>query len=209
MNISKYIGKTFPAGKTAGELGIDTSKKFILVHDIDAYFPPSEGKLHSLRFGKKYREGTIFTVEHANPKWDHATFYPTHTPRDESLSIEWSNLAYLEEEDEGAISRKGQKTTSATDIAEDHPTKTKPIVTPRVGDRWAITVQIISRDKSGDCMVTPVFDKGTMGHIWMASECFGDEATLVSRAPRFIRTLTKAEAEKMLSEKLGEDIEIG
>jgi len=31
MNLSKYKDKTFPAGKTIKELGIDTSRKFVVI----------------------------------------------------------------------------------------------------------------------------------------------------------------------------------
>lgn len=75
---------------------------------------------------------------------------------------------------------------------------------PRVGDSVLIELEITKAKYQGGCMCIPVYDKGTMEAFWVASECF-ENAKLLSRKTR---TLTKAEAEALLTEKLGESVRI-
>ena len=172
MNISKYIGKTFPAGKTITELGLDLSRKFVVVVgdntfnegdvlvSIDSFFPCFK----RLSDGKK------------------AACFP-------------SQLAYLEEEDEKIeYTVDPEKDVDTTDFLSGMN------YIPRLGDKVRKDGVITSVCGNGGCAVG--FSDDT--EVWFDPKETSD-LTLISRAPR---TLTKAEAEKMLSEKLGEEITI-
>lgn len=174
MNLSKYIGKTFPAGKTAKELGIDTSRKFVVVVgdntfnegdvlvSIDSFFPCFK----RLSDGKK------------------AACFP-------------SQLAYLEEEDENEKrwidgQSKGGNGWAISGLNKPYE--------PRLGDKVRKDGVITGVCGNGGCAVG--FSDDT--EVWFGPKETSD-LTLISRASR---TLTKAEAEKMLSEKLGEEVSI-
>lgn len=246
MNLSKYIGKTFPAGKSAKELGIDTSRKFVLTRDIQAYRPVGRYE--------KYSEGLVFTVEDANPEKRYATFVCSSGHDGETFLISWKDLAYLEEEDEVCLA-EGVSTIEIYDTPKDmlhafgqkvlsDPTVSevtiavgkqidKPSV-PRVGDRVRLEEDekieyTVDPEKdvdttdflSGMNYIPRLGDKvrleGKIRKIHAFNFCTVEvqekyeltlktsSLALISRAPR---TLTKAEAEKMLSEKLGEEITI-
>ena len=184
MNLSKYEGKTFPAGKTAEELGIDTSRKFVLTRDIQKYHPRKNSV--------KYSGGLVFTVKDANPKQDYATFLCSSGYYGKIFCISWYDLAYLEEED-GKIEYTvdPEKDVDTTDFLSGMN------YIPRVGDKVRLEGKICKIHAFNLCTVE-VQEKYEL-------TLKTSSLTLISRAPR---TLTKAEAEKMLSEKLGEDITI-
>ena len=169
MNISKYIGKTFPAGKTITELGLDLSRKFVVVVgdntfnegdvlvSIDSFLPCFK----RLSDGKK------------------AACFP-------------SQLAYLEEEDEKIeYTVDPEKDVDTTDFLSGMN------YIPRLGDKVRLEGKIRKIHAFNFCTVE-VQEKYEL-------TLKTSSLTLISRAPR---TLTKAEAEKMLSEKLGEEITI-
>jgi len=99
-----------------------------------------------------------------------------------------SNLAYLDEED---------------DVEEKE-------YAPRKGDKIRLEYEVVStfyhNPLFDERVVDIELDKDTSYSI--RESAFTKHATLVSRAPRFARTLTKEEAEKLLSEKLGEEVSI-
>ena len=156
MNISKYIGKTFPAGKTAKELNLDTSRKFVVVEAGHQRFDVGT-VLHFLAC-----EESMCPIFVADDETKHAR------------PIGLSYLAYLEEEDDEEVKKE---------------------YVPRVGDKVRLEGKISETHDLNFCTVE-VQEK--YGLVLKASSL-----TLISRAPR---TLTKAEAEKLLSEKLGEDV---
>lgn len=80
MNLSKYIGETFPAGKTAKELNLDKSHKFVVVHD---------------GYANNFKAGTVLTLAR-----DYDSVAPFFTDGEVKRRVCLWRLAYLEEEDE-------------------------------------------------------------------------------------------------------------
>lgn len=184
MNISKYIGKTFPAGKTAEELGIDTSKKFVVVNKNNK----SEFSIGDvLKFDRQ--DG----YEEHNPK----VYLFRHENSGLRQLIGLEHLAYLEEDDENEKrwidgQSKGGNGWAISGLNKPYE--------PRLGDKVRKDGVITSVCGNGGCAVG--FSDDT--EVWFDPKETSD-LTLISRAPR---TLTKAEAEKMLSEHLNESITI-
>ena len=214
MNISKYIGKTFPAGKTAEELGIDTSKKFVVVN---------KNNKSGFSIGDVLKFDRQDGYEEHNPK----VYLFRHENSGLRQLIGLEHLAYLEEEDEiffaegvsnievydtpkdmlHAFSQKvlSDPTVSEVTIAVGKQID-KPYV-PRVGDRVSVEAVVKAIDTNDETFMLEFPLGVTHAWAWWPLKD-ADKITLISRAPRFLRTLTKAEAEKMLSEKLGEEITI-
>jgi len=175
MNISKYIGKTFPAGKSAKELGIDTSRKFVVV---EAFAPFLEEDVVTIACDEDDAIPIVRRIHDGRTNW-----------------IPLDNLAYLEEEDEKIeYTVDPEKDVDTTDFLSGMN------YIPRLGDKVRKDGVITSVCGNGGCAVG--FSDDT--EVWFDPKETSD-LTLISRAPR---TLTKAEAEKMLSEKLGEEITI-
>jgi len=186
MNLSKYIGKTFPAGKTAEELGIDTSKKFVVVNKNNK----SEFSIGDvLKFDRQ--DG----YEEHNPK----VYLFRHENSGLRQLIGLERLAYLEEEDEKIeYTVDPEKDVDTTDFLSGMN------YIPRVGDRVYVEAIVEKIDKDDETLRLDI--PSSISHAWAWWPlAHAGKLTLISRAPR---TLTKAEAEKMLSEKLGEDITI-
>lgn len=207
MNISKYIGKTFPSGKTAKELGIDTSRKFVVVEDWGC---------------SKIKKGDTLTLQRTDGNSKGAYFTRLRTGK--TYFFPFYCLAYLEEEE---CSQKEDTQLLGYDIHEEGTTQVwgtnkngniqvekvihgipyptvKPYV-PRVGDKVAMNGEVVKPfDENGVASVR--FVTGHGGSLTMQVDAKALKTfTLISRPPR---TLAKAEAEKMLSEKLGEEITI-
>jgi len=176
MNISKYIGKTFPAGKMITELGLDLSRKFVVVVgdntfnegdvlvSIDSFLPCFK----RLSDGKK------------------AACFP-------------SQLAYLEEEDEKIeYTVDPEKDVDTTDFLSGMN------YVPRVGDRIRLEGVVRAIDEDGDATIRMAPNSNSGVNILVFSSDF-QQLTLVSRASR---TLTKAEAERILVKHLNESITI-
>ena len=188
MNLSKYIGKTFPAGKTAKEIGIDTSRKFVVVEDWAC---------------SKIKKGDTLTLQRTDGNSKGAYFTRLRTSK--THFFPFNRLAYLEEEDEKIqFTVDPEKDVDTTDFLSGMD------YVIRKGDKVRLEAVVTSTFYyhplfNGDAIDIQL-DKETSYSI--SKSAFTKHATLISRAPRFIRTLTKAEAEKLLSEKLGEEIEI-
>jgi len=164
MNLSKYIGKTFPAGKTLKELNLDTSRKFVVAVK-DGHHTFDVGDI--LEFAYDYSDYWASFIRVRDGKRG---------------GIHHSHLAYLDEEDD--VEKKEY--------------------VPRVGDRVSVeaVVKSIDVDDNSFMLDFPI----SVVHAWAWWPVKdADNLTLISRASR---TLTKAEAEKMLSEKLGEEVSI-
>ena len=155
MNLSKYKDKTFPARKTAKELGIDTSRKFVVVEGNEVF-----------------DEGDILVLEE-----DDNTIRPNfkRVSDSETSFLTLSYLAYLEEEEE---------------------------YVPRAGDKVRLEGEIVI-DQCGTWIKCPLRNNGEH-NSWLIQD-IPASLTLISRAPR---TLTKAEATKLLEEHLNESITI-
>jgi len=177
MNLSKYIGKTFPAGKTITELGIDTSRKFVVVK---SFGPFVEEDVITIACDEYDAMPIVRRIHDGMSNW---------MPLD--------NLAYLEEEDENEKrwidgQSKGGNGWAISGLNKPYE--------PRLGDKVRKDGVITGVCGNGGCAVG--FSDDT--EVWFGPKETSD-LTLISRPPR---TLTKAEAEKMLSEKLGEDVTI-
>lgn len=146
----------FEAGKTARELGIDTSRKFAVV---------SNGK------GEIFRTGDIVKLSGSAPfaVEPGATF---QNKQGDEETMFWRELAYADDE------------------AKPEPYQ------PRVGDRVSVEVTVVELESE----IVWLRGHGVlMGVDRSEVSCL----TLLSRKTR---TLTKAEAEALLTEKLGEQI---
>lgn len=211
MNISKYIGKTFPAGKTAKELGLDTSRKFVVVN---------KNNKSGFSIGDVLKFDRQDGYEEYHPK----VYLFRHENSDLRQLIGLEHLAYLEEEDEVCLA-EGVSNIEVYDTPKDmlnafgqkvlsDPTVTevtiavgkqidKPYV-PRVGDRIRLEGVVRAIDEDGDATIRMAPNSNSGVNILVFSSDF-QQLTLISRPPR---TFTKAEAEKMLSEHLNESITI-
>lgn len=158
----------FEAGKTAKELGIDTSRKFVVV---------SNGK------GEIFRTGDIVKMSGSAPFAIEpgATFQ--NKQGDKEIMF-WRELAY------------------ADDVAD--PVHEEEAYQPRVGDRVSLEAEIVSvyATDRPRCDVKLLLPNITL--ITVPVEDLA-RAKLLFRAPR---TLTKSEAEALLTEKLGESVRI-
>lgn len=192
----------FEAGKTAEELGIDTTREFVLVHDMQFRSTPPEGGRHSIKLPRNYQKGTCVTAVDVNPKWEHATFYPTYSPRDESVCIFWSDLAYAPQSDvspeKHALREAIDPLQVATGTTVSSPTEEYK---PQVGDVISVRVEgrvaeVVTKDN-----VYKVSLWGG-GELWLDTRQTSEEATLISRKAK--RKVTMEEIRKLL----GEDVEI-
>lgn len=175
MNISKYIGKTFPAGKTVKELGLDLTRKFVVVR---AFGPFLEEDVVTIACDEDDAIPIVRRIHDGRTNW-----------------IPLDNLAYLEEEDEKIeYTVDPEKDVDTTDFLSGMN------YIPRLGDKVRKDGVITSVCGNGGCAVG--FSDDT--EVWFDPKETSD-LTLISRASR---TLTKAEAEKMLSEHLNESITI-
>lgn len=199
MNLTKYIDKTFPAGKTAKELNLDTSRKFVVVEAGHPKFDVGT-VLHFFAC-----EESMCPIFVADDKTKHAR------------PVGLSYLAYLEEEDEvkKVNYHKSLQDWYGHAVAEwlVNYTKNKGAIneeknyTPRVGDKVRLEGVVASEFGphplfDEDCIEVRLNGKSTYS---IRESDFDECATLISRAPR---KLTKEEATKLLSEKLGESVEI-
>lgn len=107
------------------------------------------------------------------------------------------------EEDEKTDYHKNMQNYYDNKVAEYLADTPKPYV-PRVGDRVRLEGVVRAIDKDGDATIRMAPNSNSGINILVFSSDF-QQLTLISRAPR---TIAKAEAEKMLSEKLGEDVTI-
>lgn len=172
MNISKYIGKTFPAGKTITELGIDTSRKFVVVK---SFGPFVEEDVITIACDEYDAMPIVRRIHDGMSNW---------MPLD--------NLAYLEEEDEKIeYTVDPEKDVDTTDFLSGMN------YVPRVGDKVRLEGKIRKIHAFNLCTIE-VQEKYEL-------TLKTSSLTLISRPPR---TITKAEAEKMLSEHLNESITI-
>lgn len=113
--------------------------------------------------------------------------------------IHLSYLAYLEEEDEKIeYTVDPEKDVDTTDFLSGMN------YIPRLGDKVRLEGIVRAIDEDGDATIRMAPNSNSGINILVFSSDF-QQLTLISRPPR---TLTKAEAEKMLSEKLGEEITI-
>ena len=148
----------FEAGKTAKELGIDTSRKFVVVEE-DYKIP--------------LKKGDVLMLEE-----DDGSLCPRFRAMDDTdyWYFDWSRLAY------------------ADDVAEPEAYK------PRVGDRVSLEGEIT--ESNGD----DIFIRLDGGYgVRMYTQ---KEHTRLKLLSRKTRTLTRAEAEALLTEKLGESVRI-
>lgn len=150
----------FPPNKTIKELGIDTTREFVVV---------SKSSGHLLNVGDILK----FCV-------DDNTTKPFFMRESDGMTawIALSDLAYA-----------------------DEPTEKKEPYVPRVGDRIQIEGVVNGVSYSDDFII--IFDGDKFPCITPKEVV--ERAILISRAPRI---LTKSEAEKLLKEKLGEDVTI-
>lgn len=159
--------KPFEAGKTAKELGIDTSRKFVVVKGGHSLFQP----------------GTVLTCLERERDDMMALF---SDGCDRVYSVCWHRLAY------------------AFVHAHEEP---EPYV-PKVGDRVVleaiVTESFHEHPLFADQVVTIQFQEEATYHV--------EKDVFYSANPkplsRETRKLTKEEAERLLSEKLGESVTI-
>jgi hypothetical protein len=179
MNISKYIGKTFPAGKTVKELGLDLTRKFVVVR---AFGPFLEEDVVTIACDEDDAIPIVRRIHDGRTNW-----------------IPLDNLAYLEEEDEKIeYTVDPEKDVDTTDFLSGMN------YIPRVGDRVYVEAIVEKIDKDDETLRLDI--PSSISHAWAWWPlAHAGKLTLISRAPR---TLTKAEAEKMLSEHLNESITI-
>lgn len=151
----------FEAGKTAKELGIDTSKKFLVVREA---------------FGIPFKVGDIIILD-----IDDNSSCPRFVFVDNQLDFwyfKWSDLAYAEEQE---------------------------AYKPMVGDRVQMEGCIRSVSVTPGLWFSVVFNGAPDEDRCVFED---DEIKHVKLLSRKTRTLTKAEAEAMLTEKLGESVVI-
>lgn len=153
--------KPFEPNKTAEELGIDKTRKFVVVRGPKCAF---------------YGNGKTFTYDEGQATGDRsaAIFYDDKGKR---MIFYWFELAYADE--------KGPE----------------PYV-PRVGDRVSVEC-IVCHVESHTSTIVHSRHAGIPGGTMNVAMA---DVKLLSRKPP--RTLTKAEAETLLTEKLGESVRI-
>jgi hypothetical protein len=200
----------FEAGKTAEELGIDTTRKFVLMHDMQFHSTPTEGGRHSIQLPRNYPKGTYVTAVYVNPKWECATFYPTCSPREKSVCIFWSDLAYAPQSDVSPEKHALREGIDPLQVATGTIITTTEEYTPQVGDIISVRVEgrvaeVVTKDN-----VYKVSLWGG-GFLWLDTRQTSEEATLISRKAKRT-TVTKEEADKMerlLDEYKALPLEIG
>jgi len=245
MNLSKYIGKTFPAGKTIKEIGIDTSRKFVVVMSDNAFYAGDilvsiNSELPVFKRLSDGKEDACFPSQlayldeeddedyHKNVQnyYDNKVAeYLAGTPRKlADGEIKPGGIVYVDEVRDsyekapvtsngynlsmnnalGPIGRDGSKPQYKRPTDEEIrgicTSFSKKPYAPRLGDKVRKEGVITCVSENGGCAVGFCDDI----EVWFGPEETSN-LTLISRASR---TLTKAEAEKMLSEKLGEEVSI-
>jgi len=161
-----------------------------------------EQKVRGGKGNEVFDEGDILVLEE-----DDNTIRPNfkRVSDSETSFLTLSYLAYLEEEDEKIqFTVDPEKDVDTTDFLSGMD------YVIRKGDKVRLEFEVVStfqyHPMFDEDIVDIQLDKETSYSI--SKSAFTRHATLISRAPRFARTLTKAEAEKMLSEKLGEEVTI-
>lgn len=156
----------FEAGKTSEQLGIDTSRKFVVVNPVD-----QEG-------GFKEKGEILSCMRDSYETISGCMEFESVKSRKTGFMY-WSELAY----------------------ADDEP---KPeAYEPRVGDRVSCEGEVLGVhiESPENGTITRLKIKGCLDGTYVLAE----NLSLLSRKTR---TLTKAEAEALLTEKLGESVEI-
>ena len=152
----------FEAGNTAKELGIDTSRKFVVVKDGHSLFQP----------------GTVLTCLERE-RDDMMALFSDGCNR--VYSVCWHRLAY------------------AFVHAHEEPEPYEP----RVGDRVALEGEVVEVEEGGRLTVKLLPSAGEI-YLYPIDVANGVLKLLSRKA----RKLTKEEAERLLSEKLSEQVMI-
>lgn len=172
----------FEAGKTAKELGIDTTRRFVLTKDIE-----------------KYHKGLMFTVKDADPEKGYATFFCLSRDPFETFLIDWKNLAYAPQSDvspeKHALREAIDPLQVATGTTVSPPTEEYK---PQVGDIVRLEGKVSEIDEDGSFSVEIA---GRYGTRWQKDD-YKKHITLISRKAKRRVTLEEVKA------KFGEDVEI-
>lgn len=196
--------KRFEAGKTAEALGIDTSKKFVAMDAI--------GSLEA---------GDIVRFEYAS-EWQQQERMGTFVRLTDLrvFSLFWYQLAYADEPEEllgfdqgtaegdepVALYGKRHKdgTVEVTRSIEGLPLSSQEPYQPRVGDRVALEGEVVEIEEERRLIVKL---QPNAGEIYVyPKQVENGVLKLLSRKPT--RKLTKEEAERLLCEKLNEQVTI-
>lgn len=168
----------FEAGKTAKELGINTTRRFVLTKDIE-----------------KYHKGLMFTVKDADPEKGYATFFCLSRDPFETFLIDWKNLAYAPQSDVSPEKHALREEAPLSSPTEEYK--------PQEGD--IVSVQFdVEQNPNLFNYVDLVLDDG-LGRTYafaLPKEVLAKKATLISRKAK--RKVTMEEIRKLL----GEDVEI-
>ena len=174
----------FEAGKTAKELGINTTRRFVLTKDIE-----------------KYHKGLMFTVKDADPEKGYATFFCLSRDPFETFLIDWKNLAYAPQSDvspeKHALREAIDPLQVATGTTVSSPTEE---YTPQVGDIVKLEGEVVDVLKER-IIVRVRTDEDETQELRIWSSCT-DTLTLISRKAKRRVTLEEVKA------KFGEDVEI-
>lgn len=165
----------FEAGKTAQELGIDTSRKFVVVNDGWAQPHPYAGH-NTFRNGDLLAFLYWFSIDEGTAR------FKRDSDGAEDCCL-WSRLAY------------------ADDVAE--PVRVEEAYEPRVGDRVSLEGDVVEIEEGRRVIVKLQPDAGEI-YVYPKDV----ENGVLKLLSRKTRTLTKAEAETLLTEKLGESVRI-